>query len=81
MEKQTIFYSKRICYEIKSLNKSFSIDVYTEGFADSKDNTQHCFIENFCEDIETATAFVKLLSSSCALPVHIPELAEEFLSV
>lgn len=81
METDIIFYSPRICYKIKHSCNNFSIDVYEEGFAHSKDKTRRCFIENFCSDIETATSFVKILSSTCALPIHIPELAEEFLSI
>ena len=81
MDTEIVFYSPRICYKITRSHKNFNIEVYEEGFANSIDKTRHCFIEDFCCDIETATTFVKHLSSSCAMPVHIPELAEEFLSI
>lgn len=81
MNDKTVFTSPRIYYEIETSGSSFNINVYLEGFAQSPDPSAHCRIENFCEDFCKAERFVKAISSSCALPVHMKELAEEFLSI
>lgn len=81
MNDKAVFTSPRIYYEIEASENSFDINVYLEGFSESCDTSVHCRIENFCEDFCKAERFVEAVASSCALPVHIKELAEEFLSI
>ncbi|MBQ4105741.1 MAG: hypothetical protein IJC86_05085 [Clostridia bacterium] len=68
-----------INYDVKGDEGAYHIHVYLNGHSDS-DNPELCsVIENFSENFETADSFAKLISSYAALPIHIPELAEDFL--
>lgn len=78
---QQIYHSPLICYEVTQENNTFGIDVYFSEHKDSQKAEHHCVIKNFSTISEKAHNFARLLSESCALPVHVPELAEEFLSV
>ncbi len=80
MKEKLTFYSPRICYEIEILENSCNINIYIEGFENSDDPAQRCELRNFSDSREKSEQFVSFISSSCALPVHIPQLAEEFLS-
>ena len=80
MEQNTIYRSPVVCYEISYSNKAYHIDVYVEGFKNSPLDTLHCSLKNFSTDAQSAHRFAKLMSQSAAMPIHIPELAEEFLS-
>lgn len=81
MDSENIFYSPVICYEVTDGNCGYQIDVYIKGHKHSTDPEFHCILNNFSEDINTAESFARYLSANCALPVHIPEIAEEYLSV
>lgn len=81
MKEKKILTSPRIFYELETVNNHCNLSVYLEGFADSKDPEVCCKIEDFTEDTQKAVRFIENISHACALPVHIPELAEEFLSV
>ena len=80
MEQSTIYRSPVICYEISHSNNAYHIDVYVDGFKNSTLADMHCALLNFSTESEIAHRFAKLMSQSAALPIHIPELAEEFLS-
>lgn len=80
MKDKILFYSPRICYEIEAKENTCNIKVYMEGFETSYDSSLCCTLEDFSENTETATRFIESVSASCALPTHIPQLAEEFLS-
>ena len=80
MKNKTVFYSPRICYEVTSRRKSCDVNVYIEGFGSSDDPSLHCILRDFSADRKTAVSFVESVSSSCALPVHIPQLAKDFFS-
>ena len=80
MEDQIIYYSPVICYEVIPHQNSYSVDVYFQGSKDSDDENLHSFLKDFSEDKETTLNFVISLSKNAALPLHVPELAEEFLS-
>ncbi len=81
MTSQQIYYSPLICYEVTEEENSFGINVYYSKFKNSEKPELHCVIKNFSATSEKAHSFAKVLAESCALPVHVPELAEEFLSV
>ena len=76
-----IYHSPVICYEVTEDNKSFGIDVYYEKFKNSDNNELCCSLKNFSVTEEKAHLFAIKLAQSSALPLHIPELAEEFLSL
>ena len=80
MEQSTIYRSPVVCYEISYSKNAYHIDVYVEGYKNSPLENMHCTLQNFSEDSKSAHSFAKLMAQSAALPVHIPELAEEFLS-
>ena len=80
MEQDNVYHSPVICYEISFSDKAYNIDVYLEGHKNSDSPNLHCEIRNFSEDEEFARRFAFMLSQNAALPIHIPELAEEFLS-
>lgn len=80
MEDSIIYRSPVICYEVERHNHSYNISVYLEGFKNSASEKYFCEIKNFSQDETTAREFALLLSQNAALPIHIPELAEEFLS-
>lgn len=81
MTSQKIYHSPLICYEVTQQENSFGINVYFMGSKDACDGELHCEIKNFSNLAEQAHGFAQELAKSCALPVHVPELAEEFLSV
>ncbi len=81
MTLQQIYYSPLICYEVTEEEGAFGVDVYYSEFKDSEKPELHCIIKNFSETSEKAHSFAKELAKNCALPLHIPELAEEFLSL
>ncbi len=81
MDSENIYYSPIICYEVSKSDDGYLIDVYLQGHKLSTNTNLHCTLRNFSEDMQTATDFARYLSANCALPVHIPELAEEYLSV
>lgn len=81
METENIYYSPLICYELSYENKSYGIDVYLQGHKNSSDPKLHLTIKDFSQDEAFTRGFLQLISSGCALPVHIPEIAEEYLSV
>jgi len=76
----TIYYSPIICYEISYSENSYHITVYLKGHKNSKDSALFCELRNFSEDKTEAETFAKSLAENAAMPIHIPELAEEFLS-
>ena len=79
MLENLIFHSPRIFYEIEKEGDSYGINVYFEGFENSEDSSKRCRVKNISRDIKTTAEFVSIISASCALPVHIPELARDFL--
>lgn len=81
MTSEQIYYSPVICYEVTSEAESYSVNVYYDHSKNSADPVLHCTLQDFSADLDTARRFAKLLADNCALPVHAPELAEEFLSV
>lgn len=81
MEENTVYYSPVICYEIIPEKNSYHIKVYLNGCQGSKNNELCCELRDFTEDKAKAEAFAEHLAKNAALPIHIPELAEEFLSV
>ncbi len=78
---QQIYHSPLICYEVTEENNSFGISVYYSDSKNSEKPELHCVIKDFSTISEKAHTFAKELAKSCALPLHVPELAEEFLSV
>lgn len=80
MKKENIYRSPVIYYEIEEDNNSYHLDVYIEGHKNSPLKNLHCKLSDFTNDIERIHCFARNLSENAALPVHIPELAEEFLS-
>ena len=76
----SIYYSPVVCYEISQTDKSYHITVYIKGHKHSKDSALFCELRNFSEDKTLAENFVRNLAQNAAMPIHIPELAEEFLS-
>ena len=80
MEQDIVYRSPLILYKVSRRNNSYNIDVYLEGFKSSDNKNYHCEIKNFSADAEKAKTFARILSQNAALPIHIPELAEEFLS-
>ncbi|MGN0453047.1 MAG: DUF6514 family protein [Ruminococcus sp.] len=81
MKRVKVYYSPVICYEIiKSDSQNYSIDCYIEGKTGAGDPNSRCVLEDFSNDMETAEAFTKLLAENGAFPIHVPELAENFLS-
>ena len=81
MEESIIYRSPVICYEVSKNGDSYSINVYLEGFRNSDSKNLSCEIKDFSTDESAARHFALILSQSAALPIHIPELAEEFLSI
>ena len=78
---QKIYRSPVICYEVTEDNNSFCIDVYYEKFRNSDNNELCCRLKNFSSSKEKAHQFAIKLAQNSALPLHVPELAEEFLSL
>ncbi len=78
---QQIYHSPLICYEVTEENNSFGISVYYSDAKNSENPELHCEIKDFSTTSEKAHSFAKELAKSCALPLHVPELAEEFLSI
>ncbi|MBQ8001727.1 MAG: hypothetical protein IJ298_11150 [Ruminococcus sp.] len=78
---QHIYHSPVICYEVTQEEDSFGISVYYSNHKQSDDPELHCELRQVCNAYDTAHSLVQKLSGSCALPVHIPELVEEFLSM
>lgn len=80
MEESVIYRSPVICYEVSKNEKAYDISVYMEGYKNSECRNQSCKIKDFSQDRNRALDFALMLSRNCALPIHIPELTEEFLS-
>ena len=80
MEKEAIYHSPVICYEVSYSNGAYNLEVYIDGFKGSKSPKLYCRICNFSEDGKNIHNFAQAISQNAALPIHIPELAEEFLS-
>ncbi|MBE6738516.1 MAG: hypothetical protein E7566_07710 [Ruminococcaceae bacterium] len=80
MEESVIYRSPIICYEVSKNQNAYDISVYLEGYKNSKCKNHSCEIKDFSEDKTKALDFAFMLSRNCALPIHIPELTEEFLS-
>lgn len=78
---QQSFTSPVIRYEITEENSSFGIKVYYSEHKNSDDPELSCEIKDFSATIDKALSFAEMLARNCALPVHVPELAEEFLSI
>ena len=78
--KKTIYYSPVVCYEISHTDNSYHITVYLKGHKHSKDSALFCELKNFSDEKEKAESFARSLAQNAAMPIHIPELAEEFLS-
>lgn len=81
MDSEKIYHSPVICYEISKQNKGYQLDVYLQGHKESTDPKLHSTLRDFSDNRESADTFAEYLCASCALPIHIPELAEEYLSV
>ena len=81
MEDYAIYYSPVICYKITRSENSYNLSVYIQGHQNSSDPTLCCTLEDFSDSEEHTRRFALSLAGSAALPIHIPELAEEFLSV
>ncbi len=81
MDSEMIYHSPVICYEISKSNKMYQIDVYLQGHKESTDPKFHSILRDFSDNSADAKVFAEHLCANCALPIHIPELAEEFLSV
>lgn len=80
MKKISTFHSPSICYEIIEENSFFHINTYIKNSENSENPNSRCLLRNFSKDLETAELFAKVVSSAAALPVHIEELADAFLS-
>lgn len=80
MEESVIYRSPVICYEVSKNRNSYDIHVYLEGHKNSVCKDQSCEIKDFSRERSKALDFALMLSRNCALPIHIPELTEEFLS-
>ena len=80
MEESVIYRSPVICYEVSKNQEAYDISVYMEGYKNSKSKKHNIEIKGFSEDKSKALDFAFTLSRNCALPIHLPELAEEFLS-
>lgn len=78
--KNTIFYSPVVCYEVSYSKNSYHITVYLKGHKRSRDSEHYCELKNFSDDRTKAESFARNLAQNAAMPIHIPELAEEFLS-
>jgi len=81
MQPNIIYRSPVICYEISKHNNAYQIDVYIDGHKNSLRKDLHCVLKDFSEDESKARHFALVLSQNAALPVHVPELAEEYLSI
>ncbi len=81
MKTKQVYHSPVICYEVTEEEKSYGINVYFSNHRDSQDPELNCVIKDFTTISEKAHSFAKKLADNCALPVHVPELAEEFLSL
>ncbi|MBQ3073779.1 MAG: hypothetical protein IJD19_03770 [Ruminococcus sp.] len=80
MKKVNVYYSPVICYEITEENEMFSLNAYIVGAAHSENTNLHTVIRNFTDKRDRAENFVRILSESAALPIHIPEISEAFMS-
>lgn len=74
------YHSPHINYEIVEENSHFHINAYTGDKKDSTDPECHVVLRDFSRDLETAEIFTKAISSAAALPIHLEELADSFLS-
>lgn len=74
-----IYHSSEIFYEITEENNQYSLEVYEKGFRHSPDPDRCCKIEQVTDSIEEIEKFAQHLAHNCALPIHIPELTEDFL--
>lgn len=81
METENIYYSPIICYELSYENSTYGIEVYLQGHKNSDNPQTHLILKDFSKDEAFVRSFLKFVSSGCAMPVHIPEIAEEYLSV
>ncbi len=81
MKAKQIYHSPVICYEVTEENSSYGVSVYYSTHGKSDNPQLCCVIKNLTSNIEKAHTFAKELANSCALPIHVPELAEEFLSL
>lgn len=80
MKNGKIYNSAKIIYEIYEHQGEYSLEVYSEGCKDSNNPYEHCKITNMTNELSVIEAFVELISTNCAQPIHIPELAEDYLS-
>lgn len=80
MKKVNVYYSPVICYEITEENEKFSLNAYVIGAAHSDNTNLHVVIKDFTDNRDCAENFVRILSESAALPIHIPEISEAFMS-
>lgn len=74
------YHSPHISYEIYEEDSCYHINAYIENEKNSDNPQRHVLLRNFSRDLETAEIFAKAVSDSAALPVHMEELAESFLS-
>ncbi len=80
MKKISTFHSPSICYEIIEEDSFFHIKTYLKNSEDPHNPNHVSLIKNFSKSLETAELFTKAVSSAAALPIHMEELAEAFLS-
>lgn len=81
MNSKQVYHSPLICYEVTKEDNSYGINVYFSTHKDSLNRERHCEVKNITPIKEKAHTFAKELAESCALPIHVPELLEEFLSL
>lgn len=81
MKTEQIYHSPIICYEVTEDKNTYGINVYFSTHKGSENRELNCEISNITTLGEKAHAFAKELARNCALPLHVPELLEEFLSL
>lgn len=74
--KRTNMEDIQVVYRVLFKNALYSMECYVEG---NTDKNNYCYIENITEDEGEAETFLKLISNEKVLPVHVKDIAEDFL--
>jgi len=69
----------KIVYNLFFRNALYSLECYKED-RDFDNCNNYSFVENITDDEGEAETFLKRISKGKALPVHIKDLAEDYLN-
>lgn len=68
-----------VCYNLISEGMKYGVECYVEN-EDSKDSMSYCKIKDFTIDRELGVKFVNDIAKGEVLPVHVPDIMEDYFA-